>query len=176
MHKSEQLKQVEKITNFALFISISIVLSIFEMLFPINFAIPGLKLGLGNILLVILLDYYTFSELFVFQLIKISITTFILGLFSTFLFSICGGIFALIIMFTLHRLVKKISIYTLSMAGAIAHNIGQITFAMFALNAFELINYIPFLVIFGSITGFVLALIIEKIKIPLIRGENAISI
>ncbi len=173
MVKTSKLLNAEKITNFALFISISIVLSIFEMLIPINFIIPGVKLGLGNLLLVILLDYYSYKELVVFQLIKISITTFILGLFSIYLFSLSGGLVALTLMYIVRKLFKhKVTTYTISMVGAIGHNIGQIIFAIYALQAPELIGYIPFLVLFGSITGFCLAYFIEKIRPFIIRGIN----
>lgn len=165
MVKTRRLVETEKLTNFALFISLSIVLSIFEMMIPVNFILPGLKLGLGNLLLVILLDYYSFTELFIFQLIKISITTFILGLFSVYLFSLSGGMFALVIMYSMRKLFKtKITTYTLSMCGAIAHNFGQIVFAIIALKSPELVSYIPFLVIFGSVTGFALGYVIEQIK------------
>ncbi len=174
MVKTNRLLTAEKLTNFALFIAISIVLSIFEMMIPINFIMPGLKLGLGNLLLVILLDYYSFKELFVFQLIKISITTFMLGLFSIYLFSLSGGMLALVVMYGLRKLFKtKITTYTLSMSGAIGHNIGQIIFAIVALKSPELISYIPFLVVFGSITGFLLGYVIEKIRPFIIRGIDA---
>lgn len=174
MGKTANLLEAQKLTNFALFISISIVLSIFEMMIPVNFVLPGVKIGLGNLLLVILLDFYSFQELFMFQLIKISITTFILGLFSIYMFSLCGGMLALIVMVLLRKVFKaKISTYTLSMSGAIAHNIGQIIFAIFALKSPELITYIPFLVVFGCIAGFILGFIIEKIKPTIIRGIDA---
>ncbi len=171
MDKSMRLISTEKLTNFALFISISIVLSIFEMMIPIGFIMPGLKLGLGNLLVVILLDYYSFKELLVFQVIKISITTFVLGLFSIYMFSLCGGILALVVMYILRTIFKtKISTYTLSMSGAIAHNIGQILFAIFALKAPELVSYIPFLVTFGCVSGFALGYVVERIK-PYIIGR-----
>ncbi len=174
MVKSKRVIETIMLTNFVLFIAISIVLSIFEMMIPINFVIPGIKLGLGNLLLVILLDYYNFNDLLIFQLVKISITTFILGLFSTYLFSLSGGMLALVMMYSTKKIFKsKITTYTVSMIGAISHNIGQIIFAIFALKAFELIGYIPFLVIFGSVTGFMLAFIIEKIKPFIIRRIDA---
>lgn len=176
MVKSQKLLETEKITNFALFISISIVLSIFEMLIPINFIVPGVKLGLGNMLLVILLDYYDFKELLVFQIIKISVTTFILGLFSIYMFSLSGGLLALIVMYSVRKIFKtKVTTYTLSMCGAIAHNIGQIIFAIYALKAPELIGYIPFLVLFGSITGFGLGYCIELIRPLIVKGINVNS-
>lgn len=176
MVKSQKLLETEKITNFALFISISIVLSIFEMLIPVNFIVPGVKLGLGNMLLVILLDYYDFKELLVFQIIKISVTTFILGLFSIYMFSLSGGLLALIVMYSVRKIFKtKVTTYTLSMCGAIAHNIGQIIFAIYALKAPELIGYIPFLVLFGSITGFGLGYCIELIRPLIVKGINVNS-
>lgn len=174
MVKTTKLIEAEKLTNFALFISISIILAIFEMFIPINFILPGVKLGLGNLLLVILIDYYSYKELLVFQVIKISITSFILGLFSLYMFSLSGGLLAVTVMFLMRKVFKdKITIYTLSISGAVAHNIGQIIFAIFSLKSPELINYIPFITIFGSITGFILGMIIEKIRPLIARGIDA---
>ncbi len=165
MLKSKEYLNVQRIVNFTLFISIGIALSIFDLLIPINLILPGAKLGLSNIILVLLLKHYNFKELFIFQFIKITITTFIVGLFSVYLFSLSGGFLALLVMYSLYKLFKeKVSIYTLSISGAIAHNIGQIIFAIFYLKSIELIFYIPFLVLYGSITGFILAYIIVNIN------------
>ncbi len=165
MLKSKEYLNVQKIINFTLFISIAIALSIFDMLIPINLILPGAKLGLSNIILVLLIKHYNLKELIIFQFIKITITTFIVGLFSVYLFSLSGGFLALFVMYGLYKIFKeKISVYTLSMAGAISHNIGQIIFAIFYLKSIELIFYIPFLVLYGSITGFVLGYIILKIN------------
>lgn len=175
MRKTTTLLAGEKLTNFALFVSISIVLSIFEMLLPINFIVPGVKLGLGNIMLVVVLRKYKFWELFVFQLLKISITTFVLGLFSVYLYSLCGGMFALVVMYGCCQVFKeKISVYTISMYGAIAHNLGQIIFAIFTLHSIELVYYIPFLIIFGTITGFALGHVITLVE-PFIWGDEYVG-
>lgn len=174
MVKTARLANAERITNFALFISISMILAMFEMFIPINFVVPGVKLGLGNLLLVILIDYYSLRELFIFQLIKISITTFILGLFSVYMFSLSGGMLSLFVMYGIRKIFKsKVTTYTLSMCGAIAHNLGQIVFAIFALKSPELIGYIPFLVVFGSITGFVLGYVVEHVRPFIIRRVDA---
>ncbi len=91
MLKSNEYKEVQKIINFTLFISIGIALSIFDLLIPINLILPGAKLGLSNIILVLLLKHYKLKDLIIFQFIKITITTFIVGLFSVYLFSLSGG-------------------------------------------------------------------------------------
>lgn len=168
-YRDKNFLEIKKITNFALFVSIAIVMSVIESLIPISFLIPGVKLGLSNVILLILLDYYNFKQLLLYQFIRVSISTFVLGLFSVFLYSIIGAILALLLM-SLARLIFKdrVTIYTLSMLGAIGHNIGQIAVAIFMLKSFLLLGYLPFLIIFGCFTGFIVAHITQKVA-PQIR-------
>ncbi len=165
MHKRKSYQSLEQTINFTLFVSLAITLSIFDSIIPINFIIPGIKLGIANIIVLILLDYYTYRQLFLLQLIRVTITAFVLGLFSVYFFSLFGAIFSLTMMYGARKIFKqKITIYTLSMVGAIAHNIGQIIFAIWYLKTPELIFYIPFLVAFGSITGFLMGMIVNYVK------------
>ena len=168
IYRDKNYLNIKKTVDLAFFLSIAIVLSVFESFIPISFVLPGVKLGLTNIILVLLITKYSFKELLIFQVIKIVITTFILGVFSTFMFSLSGGLLALVLMFFAKKIFKsKITIYTVSMIGGIAHNVGQTLFAMWFLNAYELIFYIPALVVVGCITGFILGYIIEKLAIQL---------
>ncbi len=167
-YRNKDYLSIKKLVDFSFFLSIGIVLSIFETFIPISFILPGIKLGITNIVLLMLLDRFNFKDLLLFQLLKITITTLILGVFSTFMFSICGGMLALVLMVGSKKIFSThITIYTTSMLGAIGHNVGQVLFAMYFLNAYELIFYIPILVIIGCLTGFILAFIVEKLMIQL---------
>ena len=155
--------KIRKIVNMALFISISIVLSVLESFIPISVAIPGVKLGLANIVLLMMIYHYSFKDLLVFQFIRITITSFILGLFSVYLFSMFAGIISLSVMYGLHKLFgKHIKIYSISIIGAITHNISQIIFAIFYVQSLTLILYIPILSIVGVFTGFAIAWIVDN--------------
>ncbi len=171
MRKTKTYLSVEKTVNLTLFISLAITLSLFDNLLPINFIIPGMKLGLANLVIVLLLPYYRFHELVMIQVLRVTITAFILGLFSIYFFSLSGALFALGLMYGSRWIFKtKITYYTVSMIGAIGHNAGQICFAIIYFRTPELVYYLPFLVLFGSITGFFLGHVITMIA-PLIEGR-----
>jgi heptaprenyl diphosphate synthase len=162
--------EVKKSVAMALFIAMAICLSVIEAFIPINFVIPGVKLGLANIILVILLYHYNFKQLLMFQFLRITITSFILGIFSVYLFAMTAGFFSLIVMFILVKIFKnKISIYIVSMCGAITHNVIQVMVAIVFMRTPELVYYIPYVIIFGVITGFINGYIITKLK-PSISG------
>ncbi len=165
--------EVKKSVAMALFIAMAICLSVIEAFIPINFVIPGVKLGLANIILVILLYHYNFKQLLMFQFLRITITSFILGIFSVYLFAMTAGVFSLLIMYSLVKLFKnKISLYVISMSGAIVHNVVQVLVAIIFMRTPELVYYIPYVVIFGVITGFINGYIITKLK-PSIDGVIA---
>lgn len=175
MHKiiDKEYLKINKMVNLSLFISIAIVLSIFEALFPFSYVVPGFKLGLSNIMLILIIPYYSFKDLLLFQVVKITITSFILGLLSVYLFSIAGGLFSLIMIYMFYHVCKeRISGASLSVIGAISHNLGQLIFAMFYLSAFGLFYYIPFMVVAASITGLFNGYIIMKIKPSFDRNYN----
>ncbi len=173
MIRDNDYLNVKKLVNMSIFISIAIGLSLFEAMLPITFIVPGVKLGLANIILLLLLDHYSFKELVLFQFIKITITTFILGLFSVYIFSLVGGYLALILMYSSKKIFgQKISIYSLSVIGAVGHNLGQLSFAIIYLKAVELIMYAPLLVVFGCISGIFIGMITNKIKLPIERKLN----
>ncbi|MGL5020467.1 MAG: Gx transporter family protein [Mycoplasmatales bacterium] len=164
---------IKKLVNMSLFISISILLSIIEAMLPISFLVPGIKLGLANIILVLLIFNYSLKDLIVFQFVKITVTTFILGVFSVYLFSLSGGMLALFIMYTFKKVFGKyVTIYTISVLGSVAHAVGQTLFAAFYLKTSELILYIPFLVIFGCISGLAIGHIAFKIQPSFERKLN----
>lgn len=177
MHKidDEQYNILLNLVNLALFIAIAIVISIFEAFIPFTSIVPGLKLGLSNIILILIMPHYKFSELLFFQIVKISVTTLILGLFSVYLFSLVGGVFALVAMFAVYKVIKKANSYTLSVFGGVFHNVGQIGMAIFYLHTPELILYLPILTIFGSLTGMFNGFIITKLKDNFERNFNAIN-
>ena len=165
--------EVKKSVAMALFIAMAICLSVIEAFIPINFVIPGVKLGLANIILVILLYHYKIKQLLMFQFLRITITSFILGIFSVYLFAMTAGVLSLLIIYSLVKLFKnKISLYVISMSGAIVHNVVQVLVAIIFMRTPELVYYIPYVVIFGVITGFINGYIITKLK-PSIDGVIA---
>lgn len=169
-YRNHEYLEIRKVVNMTFFISIAIILSVFESFLPISFIIPGVKLGLSNIILVIMIYNYQFKDLLLFQFLKISITTFVLGLFSIYLFSLAGGMLALIAMYSVVKIFKtKITVYSVSIIGAVFHNIGQIVFATIYLKTYAILYYLPWAIIFACMTGFLLGFIIDHVNQPIER-------
>lgn len=156
-----------KISTYGLLIALAFILSYIEALFPPPVPIPGIKLGLAN--LVVLADLYTMGvkEAFVLSLIRIILVGLTFGNMSTMLFSLAGGILSWLVM-SLLKQVKSFSLVGVSVAGAVSHNIGQIITAIFVTENINIIYYLPFLLLSGLITGAVIgiigAMIIKRIK------------
>ncbi len=164
---------INKMVNLSLFISIAIVLSIFESFLPFTYIVPGLKLGLSNIILILILPYYSFLELLLFQVVKVTITSFILGLLSVYLFSLSGALCALIVIYITYKIFRdKVTRESLSVLGAIFHNVGQLFFSIFYLSALGLLYYLPFMVFAASCTGLINGFIISKIGYVFDRNFN----
>jgi len=153
--------KIKKIAYLGLILSLAIILGYVEMLIPMPFFIPGMKLGLGNLAVLFTLYHFGTKEATVISIMKVLMTTFFFGNFFSLTFSLGGGLVALGIMV----LCKKMGVFSyigVSMAGGVAHNIGQLMVAAFVLNPEALIHYMPVLLISGLVTGFVLGIV----KIP----------
>ena len=147
-HKSP----IKKITLYGMMIALAFVFSYLERLIPLNIGIPGVKLGLGNI--VVLLALYTIGTkgAFVISVIRILLTGFTFsGLFSM-LYSLAGGILSFLVM----ALLKKYNVFSttgVSVCGGVSHNIGQLFVAMIVLESSNVWYYLPVLLVSGCLAG-----------------------
>lgn len=163
------MNKTKKITTIALLFSLAMVLSFIESTIMPLFALPpGIKLGLSNIVVMYCMVYLGFSSALQLSVLKALFVFLTRGATAGFL-SLLGGIFSITIMFLLKKLLKdKVNYYTLSVFGALFHNIGQLVGAAIMLtNSFPL-YYFPVLaisaVIMGLITGATLTVVIPALK------------
>lgn len=156
-----------KISTYGLLIALAFILSYIEALFPPPVPIPGIKLGLANLVVLAGLYIMGVKEAFVLSLIRIILVGLTFGNMSTMLFSLAGGILSWLVMSLLKQF-KSFSQIGVSVAGGVSHNIGQIITAIFVTENINIIYYLPFLLLSGLITGAVIgiigALIIKRIK------------
>lgn len=162
---------MRKISQCGLLVALALVLSLVERLIPLQLIVPiaGIKLGLVNIVLLfalIMLDIKQTTAIFICRIVLSSIFA---GSFTGFLFSFLGGLFSIIIMYILLKWEGKLfSFYGISIAGAAAHNIGQVIAAIFVLNSVYVIAYLPMLLIcsfpLGFITGYTAKIVINHLK------------
>jgi heptaprenyl diphosphate synthase len=157
----------KKIATYGLLVALAFILSYIESVFPLPVPVPGIKLGLAN--LVVLTALYTMGmkEAFVLSLIRIVLVGFTFGSPSTMIFSLAGGLLSWLLM-SLLKNSKLFSQVGVSIVGGISHNVGQIIAAIFVVENINIIYYLPFLLISGVITGTVIgilgAMIIKRLK------------
>lgn len=135
-------------------LSMSIVLSIIESFIPLfNGFIPGLKLGLANIIVLIVLYKYDFCDVFFVSILRVFIVGIMrTGLFSiNFFFSLFGALFSCCSMALVKR--THLSMIGVSVVGSIFHSVGQILIAILFLKNNNMIFYLPWLLLFSIPTG-----------------------
>lgn len=154
----------KKTTRLAMLLALSVVLSLIESLIPISGAIPGLKLGIANTVVVFAIIMYSFKDALVISITRIFLVGLLrTGLFNiTFFFSLGGALLSIIMMFMAYK-TKKFSTIGISIIGAISHNIGQIIVAIFMLNTINLIYYLPFLLLFSIPSGIIVGLTVKGV-------------
>jgi heptaprenyl diphosphate synthase len=156
--------KLKKLIFIAIMISIAIVLSIIESMISVTlFIIPGVKLGLANIITLVILYIYGEKEAFVVSILRIFIVALIYsGLFQpASLMSLAGGIVAYITMILIKHL-PKFSIVSVSIGGALMHMVGQILMAIVVLDTPTLIYYLPYMILISIPTGIFTGLIGKK--------------
>lgn len=166
---------IKKIALLAVLASQALVLSIIEAWIPIPIGIPGIKLGLANIITIIILFFYSLSDALIIILIRCLISSLFLGGPVIFVFSICGGIVSTITMWIfLKSLQRWFSIVGISIAGSIAHNIAQIAVACLIMDDLSVAAYLPVLlisgIIMGSFVGYCSTFIIKTIRCFYLNG------
>ncbi|MCL2222692.1 MAG: Gx transporter family protein [Oscillospiraceae bacterium] len=161
-----------KLVYLAVLTAIAVIIYVVESWIPIPIPIPGVKLGLANVITLFAL-FYTPAEkqpikqtakknqltptlgadAFTILLFRVLIGLTLTGRATAFLFSMAGGIFALVAVFIAKRFVTQKQIWVCGVIGAIFHNIGQILIAMLVTGTPWIITYLPIFIIAGIITG-----------------------
>ncbi|MBE5978222.1 MAG: Gx transporter family protein [Paenibacillaceae bacterium] len=153
---------------YGMLIALAFVLSFVESLIPISLGIPGVKLGLANLVTVVGLYTVGTTGTVVVSLLRIVLTGFTFGNLFAMLYSLAGWGLSIVIMI-LCKKKKWFGTSGISILGGIGHNIGQITVAAFVVKQAGVFFYLPMLLIAGTAAGLVIgilgAMIISRIKI-----------
>lgn len=143
---------------FGVFAALALILSYVETLIPISFGVPGIKLGLANLVIVVVLYTYGGREALLLSVTRILLSGFLFGSLSMIFYSLAGGVLSLAVMVFLRRL-GGFSVQGISMAGGVFHNIGQLLLAMVVVETYQVGYYVPVLLISGLVTGMVIGVI-----------------
>lgn len=149
--------ETKRLALMGLFTALAMICGYVEMLLPISVGIPGVKLGLANIVIVFALYRLRSLEAFVINVLRIVLVSFMFGNLSVMIYSLAGGLLSFAAMALLKK-TGKFSICGVSIAGGVCHNIGQLIVAMLVLETSALIYYGPVLLLSGLVTGLVIGL------------------
>ena len=144
-----------RVAYFGVFTALALIFSYVESLIPIQLGVPGVKLGLANLIIVIALYKMRLSEVFLLSIVRILLSGFLFGNYFSILYSLAGGLLSLAVMALLKK-TGDFSVMGISMAGGVFHNVGQLVVAMMVVETFSVGYYLPVLLVAGLVTGFLI--------------------
>jgi heptaprenyl diphosphate synthase len=151
-------EKIQKLTLLGLCASVALLLSYVEAMIPPLFsAIPGIKMGLPNVVIVFVLYRYGVRDASLVSVVRLIIVAMLFGTVTTFMYSLAGAVLSLLVMAILKKL-DFLSTVGVSVAGGVCHNIGQIIVAMILLNTAEIGYYMIVLAITGTIAGILIGI------------------
>ena len=156
-----------KVARYALLIALAMVLSWLESLVPITAAVPGMKLGLTNLVVLFALYRMNVMDAAAVSLIRVLLVSFTFGNAYAFAYSLAGAVLSLLVMLALKK-AGKFSTIGVSIAGGVGHNLGQIIVAALVLETEKIFFYLPVLMVSGIAAGICIGIlggiIVDRLK------------
>lgn len=165
--KFSQRSSAERVAVSAVLVALALIFSYIEVLIPFNFGIPGIKLGLSNLIIVVALYRLGMGYALTVNMVRILLAGLLFGGISGMIYSFAGGITSFLVMLIL----KKTNLFSpvgISLAGGVMHNVGQLCIAALVTETVKIFLYMPVLLISGMITGcllgFAAVLILKRFR------------
>ena len=152
----------KKVSLYGILVSLAFISSCIEVLIPFNFHIPGMKLGLANIAVLIALYTGGTKAGITVSIIRIILVGLTFGNPYSAIYGLSGGVISLAVMILLKR-TDFFGMTGVSMAGGVAHNIGQLLCAMILLKLPAVFTYLSYLMLVGTVTGVLIGIIDEEV-------------
>ena len=166
--------KVQKMALLGVLTAAAIVIAILESFIP-SVGIPGVKLGLANIVILVIIYELGIVEAIIVNLLRVLVVGLVRGTFLSmgFLMSLSGAVLSLTIMIVFYLLIKKFSIIGVSVIGSIFHVSGQILIAMLYLGTAYIVLYLPIIAISAIITGVFVGIVAQLIiKTGIIKKQR----
>ena len=144
--------QSRKVAQYGLFAALAILMGYVEMLIPLPLLVPGMKLGLANVVIVVVLYYMNAKSAFFISFVRVLLSGLLFQGFAGLLYSLAGALLSFAVM-TLLKKTGKCSIVGVSIAGGVFHNVGQIIVAALVVENMKMAYSLPFLLVSGVVTG-----------------------
>ena len=155
--KDKDRWSTRKIAYMGMFIAVAMVFSYVESLIPVNIAVPGVKLGLANLVTIVVMFKMDVRSAWMISLIRVVLSALLFGNLSIMVYSLAGAVLSLLVM-TLCMKLKIFGLLGTSILGAVSHNAGQIIMAAILMKSGNITLYIPVLCISGTIAGICIGL------------------
>lgn len=150
---------MRKLIYIAILTAIALVISLFESVIPLPFLVPGAKLGLSNIVVLVTLVVFGFKEAMAVGILKSFSLMLVSGSVTSMLYSMAGSIGSILVMFIAYKYFSKyLSLIGVSILGSTMHNACQITVAAILTQSLLIYTYLPMLILVGLFTGFFVGL------------------
>ena len=151
----------KKLANLGLFAAVAIIFGYVESLIPFYFGIPGVKLGLTNIVVVLMLYCVGTKEALAMSALRIVLSGFLFGNMFSILYSLAGGLLSFLMMYLLKK-TKWFGVLPVSVSGGIFHNVGQLVVAAYVVENYNIFYYMPVLLFAGALTGFLIGIAAQE--------------
>ena len=143
----------KRITRLALLTALALILFTVEAQIPPPVPIPGVKLGLANIITVYAMFRFGPRDTLLILLMRVLLGSFVTGAVSALIFSLSGGLLCYLVMLALRRVLTENQLWVCGVVGAVAHNIGQILACVAVYQTTAVLAYLPPLLLSGIVTG-----------------------
>ena len=163
------MKKTNKMIFISLLVSVGLALSVIESAIPLPISMPGARLGLSNMVVLVTLIVFGFKDGIKVGMLKSTVLMLVTGSISSFLYSISGAMLSCIMMYLFHRYLSRFfSLIGVSIIVAASHNFAQVTVAVIMLSNPRIYSYLPFLLIISLFTGYFVGLssiyIVDNLK------------
>lgn len=152
----------KKTAYLGLLCAAAMILGYVESLFPVFMGVPGMKLGLPNLAVVMVLYLYSWKEAMAVSVVRILVIGFLFGNAFSIAFSLAGGILSLLCMEGARKFLK-LSCAGVSMVGGVAHNAGQILVAIAVVENIRVGYYFSVLAVTGLVTGILIGVLSSEL-------------
>ena len=145
--------KAKRLTELALLTAAALIIFIVELQIPNPFPIPGIKLGLANIITVYAVYHYRPVEVMMIVTVRLLLGAVFSGNVYALIYSASGSLLCLCGMLLLRRVIDEKHLWMASVLGAVLHNTGQMAAALIVMRTPQLIAYYPFLLVSGCLAG-----------------------
>lgn len=156
-----------KAAYLGLLLAFALLLSYIEVLLPLQVGIPGVKLGLANLAVLLCLYLFTVKEAMLLSVVKAVLTGLLFGNLYMIIYSLAGAVLSCLVMAVMIRL-GKWHVPVVSAMGGVIHNVGQLMVAYLTIQTYGILYYVPILLIAGLMTGLLIGVIVS-LTLPYVK-------